>query len=79
VRSHRVKKKKRATNLSSASLCIYFERKKVLFLFSYIEVHSIAYLKYPLRFVIHLVGEENSALLILGISERTCGVLINFY
>jgi len=36
--------------------------KKVLFLFSYTRVHSIVYLKYPLEFVIHLVGEENSAL-----------------
>jgi len=53
--------------------------EKVLFLFSYIGIHSIVYLKYPLGFVIHLVGEENNALLILGISKRTCGVPINFY
>jgi len=53
--------------------------ENVLFPFSYIEVHSIVYLKYLLGFVIHLVGEENSVLLILGISKRTCGVPINFY
>jgi len=52
----------------------YFE-EKVLFLFSYIGVSSIIHLRYPLRFVIHLVNKENSAMLILGISKRTCGVI----
>jgi len=77
----RVKKKKRATSLSCASLCreATLQKKFYYSTLSYIRVHSIVYLKYLLGFVIHLVGEENNALLILKISKRTCGVPINFY
>jgi len=54
-------------------------REKVLFLLSYIGVPFIVYLKYLMRFVIHLVGEGNNALLILGISKKTYGLPINYY
>jgi len=48
-------------------------------LFSYIVILSVVYLKYPFGFVIHIVGEENNALLMIGISKRTCGIPINYY
>jgi len=72
----RVKKKKRATSLSCAEKLPWREGfiPHLIYWGS-----SIIYLKYPLGFVIHLVGEENNALLILGIFKRTCGVPINYY
>jgi len=54
-------------------LCNFTQRsylgENVLFVISYSGV-PVVYLKYPLGFVIHLFGEENSALLILEISKR---------
>jgi len=53
--------------------------EKVLFLISFIGVPFVVYLKYLLRFVIHLIGEENNSLLILRISKKTCGIPNNYY
>jgi len=73
--SERVKKTKRATSLSCASLC----REATLEKRFYSSSHILRFTLFPLEFVIKLVGEENNALLVLGISKRTCGVPINFY
>jgi len=42
----------------------------VLFLISY-WCSFCCLFKYPLKFVIHLVGKENSTMLIIGIYKRT--------